>query len=88
MFGKAGEKVPIIRSGPLRGGGYWMASAQTFKLRLQIFKFQSFTKGGGGARTEALLDPLQLLEYQMYTSSQWRTHGANESLLTQDSIDL
>ena len=47
-----------------------------------------YTKGGGGARTEALLDPLQLLEYQMCTSSQWRTHGANESLLTQDSIDL
>ena len=65
-----------------------MASAQTFKLRLQIFKFQSLSKGGGGACTEAWFDPLQLLEYQMCTSSQWRTHGANESLLTQDSINL
>ena len=47
-----------------------------------------YTKRGGCARTEALLDQLQLLEYQMCTSSQWRTHAANESLLTQDSIDL
>ena len=45
MFGKAGEKVPISKPGPLGGGGYWMASTQTFKLRLQIPKPH---KGGRG----------------------------------------